>query len=94
MQEKSILEIEEKYELELDRVTSEIKKNKAKRVLIQFPDGMKPYATAVVSELEKRTKNVIFTIWLGTCYGACDIPRVDDKDFDLIVQFGHSKWKK
>ena len=88
---KTLHEIEQEYELELPRIISEIKKNKAKRVLVQFPDGMKPYALAIVDELEKRIKNVEFFIWLGSCYGACDVPQV--KEVDMIVQFGHSKWK-
>ena len=99
MQKKTIEEIEEKYELELDRIIDKIKKEKAKRVLLQFPDGMKPYATVIVDELEKRCEKekmkIQFLIWLGSCYGACDVPNLGKtgKDVDLIVQFGHSEWK-
>ncbi len=42
------------YDLELDRVISKIKKENAKLVLLQFPDGLKPYATAVVDYLEEK----------------------------------------
>jgi len=80
----------EEYDLELDRITKTIKKEKAKRVLLQFPDGMKPYAPAITKELEKGNKNTSFIIWLGTCFGACDIPQAK---VDLIVQFGHSHWE-
>lgn len=89
---KTISELEEKYELELDRIVNAIKKNRAKSVLLQFPDGIKPWATCIVDELEKRVAGVEFFIWLGSCYGACDIPQVKDK-VDLVVQFGHSEWK-
>jgi 2-(3-amino-3-carboxypropyl)histidine synthase len=92
MQTKKLEDIEEIYELELDRIVSDIKKKKAKLVLLQFPDGLKPWAIAIVSELEKRTK-AEFMIWLGSCYGACDTPQVGNVNVDLIVQFGHSKWK-
>ena len=92
--QKSIREIQEEYELELPKIISEIKKQKAKSVLLQFPDGMKPYALAIVEELERRIKKekikVEFFIWLGSCYGACDIPEIEGK-VDMIVQFGHSK---
>lgn len=88
--EKTLADIEEIYDLEIDRIVEEIKKEKAKRVLVQFPDGLKPYAPVIISELEKRT-NCEFFIWLGSCYGACDTP--DVKGFDLLIQFGHSKWK-
>ena len=47
MNEKTIKELQENYDLELNKVISEIKKTKAKLVLLQFPDGLKQYATAV-----------------------------------------------
>ncbi len=96
MQVKSIREIKEDYDLELDRIVKEIrklKKNNAK-ILLQFPDGMKPYAATVVDELEKKVKNAEFIIWLGSCFGACDVPNLPEKlKFDLLIQFGHSEWK-
>lgn len=91
---KSLSDIEQEYDLELNKIVENVKKEKAKRVLLQFPDGLKPYSNVVVQELEARTGNVEFFVWLGTCYGACDTPRVSDSEFDLIVQFGHSPWKK
>lgn len=86
---KDIKELRE-YDLELDRIIEKIQKEKAKKVLLQFPDGLKPYANSVVQELEKRVSCEFF-IWLGSCYGACDVP--DVKGFDLLIQFGHSPWK-
>jgi 2-(3-amino-3-carboxypropyl)histidine synthase len=81
-----------KYDLEFDRVMKEIKTNKAKRVLFQFPDGLKPYATEVVDYFEAKVKGVLFFIWLGSCYGACDTPvGLEGLDIDLIVQFGHNE---
>ncbi len=91
--EKTITELQEKYDLELERIAGEIKKNKAKLVLLQFPDGLKPYATSVVDFLREKTK-AEFIIWLGSCYGACDLPIGLEKlkpKIDLIVQFGHSE---
>jgi 2-(3-amino-3-carboxypropyl)histidine synthase len=92
MIKKSITELEEEYDLELARIIKTIKKEKAKKVLLQFPDGLKPYATVIVEYLEEKIPSVEFFIWLGSCYGACDVPDVKEKDFDLIIQFGHSSW--
>jgi 2-(3-amino-3-carboxypropyl)histidine synthase len=83
------------YNLEIERIVREINKTKAKKVLIQLPDGLKSYAVAIVHELEKRTRSSKESkpeiyIWLGSCFGACDIPKVEG--VDLVVQFGHSKW--
>lgn len=103
---KTLNEID--YDLELERIVKEIKKSKAKRVLIQLPDGLKPYATQIINELEKKTagnskgKNksgkpakAKFIIWIGSCFGACDVPIAEAEKLgvDLIVQFGHSPWK-
>jgi len=92
---KTIGEIREKYDLELERIISEIRKSKAKLVLLQFPDGLKPWATSVVDFLESKTnRKVEFLIWFGSCYGACDTPVGLEKlnpKIDLVVQFGHNE---
>ncbi len=93
MIKRTIEEIQEKYDLELDRILSQIKKSKAKLVLLQFPDGLKPYATSIADYLIEKTK-AEFLIWLGSCYGACDIPVGLEKikpKIDLIIQFGHNE---
>ena len=93
MEKKTILELEERYDLELDVVVDKIKKNKAKLILLQFPDGLKQYATAVVDYLQEKTK-AEFLIWLDNCFGACDTPVGIEKlkpKIDLVIQFGHSE---
>ena len=89
----TIQEIEEKYNLELPKIISSIKKNKAKLVLLQFADGLKIYATTIVDYLNEKT-NCEFIIWLGSCFGACDTPTGLEKikpKIDLVIQFGHNE---
>ena len=87
--EKSIKELEEKYELGLNGIVKDI--GDSKLVLLQFPDGLKPFATVIVDYLEEKT-NVEFLIWFGSCFGACDVPTgLEDLNIDLIVQFGHNE---
>jgi len=78
------------YNLELNKAVAEIKKQKAKLVLLQLPDGLKPKAMEISDFLEKETKATIL-IWSGTCFGSCDIPP-NIKDVDLCISFGHSIW--
>lgn len=85
----TVANLEEDYELELDRVVSEIKKANAKTVLLQLPDGLKPLGPTLSDYLEEKTPAKI-SIWLGACFGACDLP---DSDTDLVIQFGHAPWK-
>ena len=63
---------------------------KLKTVLLQLPDGLKPWGPALVDYLEKNTE-VNISIWLGACFGSCDLP---NSDADLLVQFGHAPWDK
>ncbi len=93
MKNKSLAELQEKYNLELDKIIKEVKKSKAKLVLLQFPDGLKQYATSAVDYLKEET-NAEFLIWLGSCFGACDVPVGIEKlkpKIDLIIQFGHNE---
>jgi 2-(3-amino-3-carboxypropyl)histidine synthase len=88
---KTLKDLEKNYELDFDKVISKIKREKAKRVLLQFPDGLKPYATVVVDFLEEKT-NAEFLIWFGDCFGACDTPtEIDNLGIGLVVQFGHNE---
>ena len=82
------------YDLELNRVISEINRQKAKIVCVQLPDGMKPEAEMIAKEIEGRTGAKVIT-WAGSCFGACDVPlQAENLGADLLVQFGHSEWKK
>ncbi len=83
-------ELQEKYNLELENIVEKIKKDKPEKVLIQLPDGLKQYGTEIVDLIEEKT-NVDVSIWLGTCFGACDKPNTDA---DLVIQFGHAPWNK
>lgn len=93
MKKYDLQDLEENYDLGLDKIISQIKKKRAKLILLQFPDGLKQYSTSIVDYLRKQTK-VEFLIWIGSCYGACDTPNGLEKlkpKVDLVVQFGHNK---
>lgn len=104
MKNKTINEINQIYELEIDRIVKTIKKEKGKKgsakaenclkVLLQFPEGMKPYSTLICEEISNKTNNKCQCfIWLDSCFGACDLPLEFSKlGVDLIIQFGHSSW--
>ena len=92
MKQKSIEEINEKYDLELDKVVSTIKKQKARKVLLQFPEGLKPYSLEVSNYVSEKSSAEVF-IWIDSCFGACDLPiEAENLGVYLVVQFGHSKW--
>ena len=83
-------DLSDRYKIDFEKIIFEINKPEINRVLLQFPDGLKPYATAVVDYLEAETKKK-FLIWLGSCFGACDYPMgLEGMDIDLMIQIGHS----
>jgi 2-(3-amino-3-carboxypropyl)histidine synthase len=79
------------YELELERVASEIKERNAVNVLLQLPDGMRPFALQLVDAIEKSTGTNVY-LSADSCYGACDIALTQAKQLrvDLIIHYGHS----
>ncbi|MDD5193969.1 MAG: diphthamide synthesis protein [Candidatus Nanoarchaeia archaeon] len=90
---KSFQEINEIYDLEIEKIVETIKKQKSKKVLLQFPDAMKRYADVIANELERKANCSCF-IWFESCFGACDTPLgVEKFGIDLTVPFGHSEWK-
>jgi 2-(3-amino-3-carboxypropyl)histidine synthase len=91
---KCLKELGKNYDLQIDKAVEKIKKEKAKLVLLQFPEGLKPYAVSVVDFLREKTKGKTeFLIWFNSCYGACDFPVEIEHlkpKIDLIIQFGHN----
>jgi len=82
------------YDLEINDMVIGIRKSRSKKVLIQLPDGLKPKAKEIADSIEKGTKAEVL-IWLGSCYGACDIPQnAKSLGIDMIIQFGHNEFMK
>ncbi len=83
------------YDLEEARVIEEIQKRKAKRVLLQVPEGLKKEAMRLTNLIQEKTQAVAF--FSGEpCWGACDLPLDEAKqlNIDLIVHFGHAPFHK
>lgn len=82
----------ENYDIELNRAVEEIKKASAKLVCIQLPDGLKPKAREIQEHIERNTDASV-VIWLGSCWGGCDVPvSVEKLGVDLLIQWGHSEY--
>ena len=92
---KTLIEIEKKYDLEIMKIINEIKKQREEIVVLQFPEALKPYATAIADEIEKKS-GAQCLIWMGSCFGACDLPTASLKNLkpkiNRLIQFGHSAW--
>lgn len=78
------------FNFEESRLKDEIKKQGAKRVLIQLPEGLKvdgPRLAVVVAEA-----GALAIVSSDPCYGACDLVFHDAESLgvDLVVHYGHS----
>jgi 2-(3-amino-3-carboxypropyl)histidine synthase len=82
------------FDFEEERLAKEIRKHKAKRVLIQLPEGLKPYALSIATTVESVGVQVLVSA--DPCYGACDLAVYDAQALqaDLIVHYGHTEMIK
>lgn len=78
------------FNLEEKRLKKEIIERKAKKVLLQLPEGLKPEATKLAKVIEEAGATPL--ILAEPCYGACDIALEEAEALkaDLIVHYGHS----
>ncbi len=83
------------FDLEGEQVVRTIKERKAKRVLLQFPEGLKRYAIATALSIGRET-GALAIVSADPCYGACDI-EVDGArsiQADLIIHYGHCQYSE
>jgi 2-(3-amino-3-carboxypropyl)histidine synthase len=79
------------FDFEEERIKQEIIKLGAKRVLLQFPEGLKPEGPRIAEIVE--TTGALPIISADPCYGACDVAfnEAESLGVDLILHFGHAK---
>ncbi len=71
-----------------------IRENNYKRVLIQLPEGLKPFAKDIQDAIYNQIDDVELIFWLNSNYGACDTIDIDLKRFriDAIIHVGHARY--
>jgi len=79
------------YDYEESRVVKEIRERKAKRVLLQLPEGLKKEAFRLVRLIKDETKAEAIVSG-SSCWGGCDLAldEFDKLKCDLIIHFGHA----
>lgn len=82
------------FNFELDKLKSELKKLKPKRVLVQLPEGVKKNSFELLGFFQELNIEVVFSG--ETCWGGCAVAVDEAKSVkaDLIVHFGHSEFMK
>ncbi|UXI22709.1 Bardet-Biedl syndrome 1 protein-like [Sarcoptes scabiei] len=82
----------ENYNFEIYKTIWRIRKDCAKRICLQFPDGLFIFATSIVDVLREFCPESEFIIMSDVTYGACCIDDVKTKELncDMIIHYGHS----
>jgi len=78
------------FRLEEDLLEGEVVRRRARRVLIQLPEGLKRFAFRLASVVERAGAEAIVSI--DPCFGACGLA-VDEAEVlgvDLIIHYGHT----
>lgn len=78
------------YDFEEERVKQFLREHKAKRVAIQLPDGLRPYADKFMATVNDAGAEAVFLA--GSCYGACDIADsiAAHANCDTLIHYGHA----
>jgi len=83
------------FVMDEDKLVAHLSDKRWRRIGLQFPEGLKPYAEEIILELKKDPilDTTEFLISGSPCYGACDVA---DKEFllsgaDGMIHFGHSE---
>src|SRR6218665_1395095 len=80
------------YSFEIHKSIWRIRKANARRVCLQFPDGLFIFAVPITNILREFNPDVEFVIMADTVYGACcvDDCKAKELDCDMLIHYGHS----
>ncbi|APX96002.1 MULTISPECIES: diphthamide biosynthesis enzyme Dph2 [Natronorubrum] len=88
------LKHDREWDYELEQIVDAIDERDAKKVGLQFPEGLKRRGPAVADDLRQLADDdVTFMLSGQPCYGACDLDTFLMKRTDVFVHFGHSPMK-
>ena len=84
-----------KFDFKEEFAVKEIIDKKCKRVLLQFPEGLKLEASRMAKYFEEKTKAEIIVSG-ERCWGACDLALNEARDInaDLLIHYGHAPFIK
>lgn len=79
------------FDLEEDRIRREVVGRRARRVLVQLPEGLRSEALRLASIIEGA--GALAIISADPCYGACDLAITEANllSVDLLIHLGHSE---
>lgn len=81
------------YDMDLGSVAERIRARAGTKLVgLQFPDGLRDYATEIEKILRRDTPGVEYVISADPSYGACDLAlNLKQIGADMLVHFGHTE---
>ena len=76
------------WSIPLDRLVQRLAERGARKLVLQFPDGLKRKAFSTASALKEAGYEVIISG--DPCYGACDLATGILEEGSVLVHFGHA----
>ncbi len=73
---------------DIERLAGQLRDRGAKKVALQFPDGLRRRAAEIASILRGMGFSIIISG--DPCYGACDLALETLRHADVLVHFGHT----
>ena len=84
---------EDIWDFDEQAVVEAVRKHQARKVLLQFPDGIKMHALTIRKKLLSDADVDEVLVWAGSNFGACDLPlEARSVGVDLVIHFGHAPW--
>ncbi|MFC7233140.1 diphthamide biosynthesis enzyme Dph2 [Saliphagus sp. GCM10025308] len=88
------LKHDREWDYELERIVDAVEEKDAKKIGLQFPEGLKRRGPKVADDLRELVPEDVTIMLSGQpCYGACDLDTYLMKRTDVFVHFGHSPMK-
>ncbi len=83
------------YEIDLDRICSQLRDKEASRVLLELPDGLKHFSAQLAREIAEKCGCQVY-IRAGHVYGACDMGYREAELVGAthIIHLGHTEYPR
>lgn len=92
-QRRAVGPLFDSYDLDLDKVADHINGREGTTLVgLQFPDGLRDYATEIEKILRTKTGDIDYVISADPSYGACDLAlNLKGIGAELLIHFGHTE---
>lgn len=84
--------IEEFYVIDWDTIKGALSRIERAKVLVQVPEGLKPYAPEIAERISTFAPDAEVVIDLNPVYGSCMIMPEYFRDYEVIVHLGHDPY--